>query len=58
MTAPKTLALTLPTEAMEIVLTALAELPYRVAQPVMQAAQEQFAEQLNRPQPEQPANPA
>ncbi|MFM0086748.1 hypothetical protein PQR46_07385 [Paraburkholderia sediminicola] len=58
MTAPKTLALTLPTEAMEIVLTALAELPYRVAQPVMQSAQQQFAEQLNPQRPEQPANPA
>ncbi|MFM0268266.1 hypothetical protein [Paraburkholderia sediminicola] len=58
MTVPKTLALTLPTEAMEVVLTALAELPYRIAQPVMQAAQQQFAEQINPPKPEQQANPA
>lgn len=47
MTTPKTLTLALPPEAMEIVLTGLAELPYRIAHPIMSDAQTQFTQQLS-----------
>ncbi|RAS13404.1 hypothetical protein [Paraburkholderia bryophila] len=50
MNRPKTLTLTLPTDRMEIVLSALAELPYRVAQPVMDTAHAQFGEQMQTAQ--------
>ncbi|MFL9997366.1 hypothetical protein PQR34_40270 [Paraburkholderia sediminicola] len=46
MKTPNNFTLTLPQNQMEVVFTALAELPYRVAQPVMDAAEVQIAEQV------------
>jgi hypothetical protein len=46
MKTPDNFTLTLPQSQMEVVFTALAELPYRVAQPVMDAAEVQIAEQV------------
>lgn len=56
MNRPDTLTLTLPTTQLEIVLTALAEMPYRVAQPVMAAAHVQIDEQMKAAQTP-PASP-
>lgn len=54
-TARKEFTLTLPAEAMEIVLSAVAELPYRIARPLMQTAEAQFSQQQHAEEPAPPA---
>jgi hypothetical protein len=46
MNLPEVLTLSLPRAGMEVVFAALGELPYRVAQPVIDAANAQIAEQV------------
>ncbi|MFM0647233.1 hypothetical protein PQR14_23160 [Paraburkholderia bryophila] len=47
MNVPTAFTLTLPSAGMEIVFNALGELPYRVARPVIEAANAQIAEQVS-----------
>jgi hypothetical protein len=47
MNVPSAFTLTLPSAGMELVFSALGELPYRVARPVIEAANAQIAEQVS-----------
>ncbi|MGQ7934694.1 hypothetical protein [Paraburkholderia sp. D1E] len=54
-TPAKEYTLTLPVAAMEMVMTAVAELPYRIAHPLMQQAETQFSQQHRAEEPAPPA---
>jgi hypothetical protein len=58
MNQSKQLTLTLPVDAMEVVMSGLAELPFRMAAPVVGEAQRQFAAQQAPQQPAQEQSPA
>ncbi|MFM0608638.1 hypothetical protein PQR05_29330 [Paraburkholderia sediminicola] len=58
MNQPKELTLTLPVEAMEVVMSGLAELPFRMSAQVVGEAQRQFTAQRAAQQPAQEQSPA
>ena len=57
MNVPSAFTLTLPSAGMELVFSALGELPYRVARPVIEAANAQIAEQVSAYQQVAPNDP-
>lgn len=49
MTEPRRIALNLPVEAVEAILTGLAELPYRTSAPIIEYVRDTAREQLSQP---------